>query len=125
MAKSMVKAIPLEERDAVKGVGTLDLDGIMVLLSETMLRVHGLRRPISAKNKEVNAGKAMTASDVDKEMFQIAQNEILTTDILYYQAQATSTVRTKLEAAKKKNDELETTVKNLREELKPLKHIAH
>ncbi|XP_021730515.1 uncharacterized protein LOC110697456 [Chenopodium quinoa] len=36
MAKSMIKAIPLEERDAVKGVGTLDLDGIMGLLSEIM-----------------------------------------------------------------------------------------
>ncbi|XP_021739831.1 uncharacterized protein LOC110706249 isoform X1 [Chenopodium quinoa] len=84
MAKSMIKVVPQEERDAVKGVGTLDLGGIMGLLSETKLRVHGLLRPISAYNKE---------------------------------AQATSTIHTELEAAKKKNNELEATVKSLRDEL--------
>ncbi|XP_021714717.1 uncharacterized protein LOC110682697 [Chenopodium quinoa] len=92
MAKSMVKAIPLEERDAFRGVGTLDLDGIMGLLSATMLRVHGLRRPISAKNKE---------------------------------AAATSEIKDELEAAKKQNQELEKTVKSLRDILQPLKNIAH
>ncbi|XP_021751229.1 uncharacterized protein LOC110716886 [Chenopodium quinoa] len=92
MAKSMIKVIPPEEKDTVKGVGTLDLDGIMGLLSETLLRVHGLRRPINAKNKE---------------------------------AQATSTIRAELEAAKKKNNELEQAVKSLKDELQPLKNIAH
>lgn len=37
VAKSMVRAVPQEERDAVRGVGTLDLDGIMGLLSEVYL----------------------------------------------------------------------------------------
>ncbi|XP_021715148.1 uncharacterized protein LOC110683102 [Chenopodium quinoa] len=74
MAKYVVKAIPLEERDA------------------TMLRVHGLHRSISAKNKE---------------------------------AAATSEIKDKLEAANKQNQELEKTVKSLRDELQPLKNIAH
>ena len=63
----------------------------------------------------------MAASDCDKAMFQIAQNEVLTIDILYYQAQATAAVRAQLEAAQKKNDELEATITNLKAELKPLR----
>ncbi|XP_021733392.1 hepatoma-derived growth factor-related protein 2-like [Chenopodium quinoa] len=70
VAKSMIKAVPPAERDAVRGVGTLDLDGITGLLAE---------------------------------------------------AQATSTIRTELEAAKKKNDQMEATIQNLKDEMKPLK----
>ncbi|XP_021718836.1 putative DNA helicase INO80 [Chenopodium quinoa] len=81
--------------------------------------------PISEKNKEVKAAKAMTASDCDRVMFQIAQNEILTTDILYYQAAATLQVKDKLEATKKNNLELEKAVKDLQDQLQPLKHVKH
>ncbi|XP_021727332.1 uncharacterized protein LOC110694469 [Chenopodium quinoa] len=55
MAKSMVKAVPSDDRESVRGVGTLDSDSIMGLLSESLLRVHGLRRPINEKNKEATA----------------------------------------------------------------------
>ena len=63
----------------------------------------------------------MAASDCDKAMFQISQNEVLTIDILYYQAQATAAIRAQLEAAQKRNDELEATITNLKAELKPLR----
>ncbi|XP_021751937.1 uncharacterized protein LOC110717522 [Chenopodium quinoa] len=86
-----------------------------------MLRVYGLRKPINDKNKEVKAAKAMAASDSDKAMFQIAQNEVLTTDILYYQASATLRVKKDLEAARKKILELKQSVKDLKEEMAPLK----
>ena len=67
----------------------------------------------------------MAASSCDKAMFQIAQNEVLTIDLLYYQAQATAAVRAQLEAAQKKVDELEATVTNLKAELKPLRQKMH
>ena len=67
----------------------------------------------------------MAASSYDKAMFQIAQNEVLTIDLLYYQAQATAAVRAQLEAAQKKVDELEGTVTNLKAELKPLRQKMH
>ncbi|XP_021727819.1 uncharacterized protein LOC110694931 [Chenopodium quinoa] len=54
MAKSMLKVIPVEDRKSVKGVGTLNLEAILVLLAESMLRVYGLRKPISY-NKEASA----------------------------------------------------------------------
>ena len=63
----------------------------------------------------------MAASDCDKAMFQIAQNEVLTIDILYYQAQATAAIRAQLEAAQKRNSELEATINNLKAELRPLR----
>ncbi|XP_021776082.1 uncharacterized protein LOC110739908 [Chenopodium quinoa] len=66
----MIKVVPPGERDAVRGVGTLDLDGIVGLLAE---------------------------------------------------AQATSAIRTQLEAAQKKNNELEATIQNLKAELRPLR----
>ena len=83
--------------------------------------MNGLRKPLDRKNKEVKAAKAMAASNCDKAMFQIAQNEVLTIDILYYQAQATAAIRAQLEAAQKRNGELETTITNLKAELKPLR----
>ena len=54
-------------------------------------------------------------------MFQIAQNEVLTIDILYYQAQATAAIRAQLEAAQKRNSELEATINNLKADLRPLR----
>ncbi|XP_021718857.1 midasin-like [Chenopodium quinoa] len=63
----------------------------------------------------------MAASDSDKAMFQIAQNEILTTDVRYYQASATLQVKQDLEAAWKKILELEKFLKDLKAELRPLK----
>ncbi|XP_021759581.1 ESF1 homolog [Chenopodium quinoa] len=42
-----------------------------------------------------------------------------------HEAAATSKIKDKLEAANKKNQELEKTVKSLRDELQPLKNIAH
>ena len=83
--------------------------------------MNGLRKPLDRKNKEVKAAKAMAASDCDKAMFQIAQNEVLTIDILYYQAQATAAIRAQLEAAQKRNSELEATINNLKAELRPLR----
>ncbi|XP_021773663.1 uncharacterized protein LOC110737640 [Chenopodium quinoa] len=120
MAKSMLKVIPVEDKESVKGVDTLNLEAILALLAESMLRVYGLRKPISGKNKEVKVAKAMAASDSDKAMFQIAQNEILTNDILYYQASATLQVKKDLEAARQKILELEKSVKNLKAEVAPL-----
>ena len=67
----------------------------------------------------------MAASSCDKAMFQIAQNEVLTIDLLYYQAQATAAVRAQLETAQKKVDELEGTVTKLKAELKPLRQKMH
>ncbi|XP_021758382.1 uncharacterized protein LOC110723338 [Chenopodium quinoa] len=121
MAKSMLKAIPVEDRKSVKGVGTLNLEAILALLAESMLRAYGLRKPISEKNKEVKAVKAMAGSDSDKAMFQIAQNKILTIDILYYWASATLQVKKDIEAARKKILELEKSVKDLKVEMTPLK----
>ena len=83
--------------------------------------MNGLRKPLDRKNKEVKAAKAMAASDCDKAMFQIAQNEVLTIDILYYQAQANAAIRAQLEAAQKMNSELEATINNLKAELRPLR----
>ena len=37
VAKSMIKAVPPSEREAVRGVGTLDLDGIAGVLAEVYL----------------------------------------------------------------------------------------
>ncbi|XP_021730423.1 zinc finger CCCH domain-containing protein 18-like [Chenopodium quinoa] len=121
MAKAMLREIPVEDREAVKGVGTLNLEAILALLVESMLQVYGLRKPINDKNKEVKAAKAMAASDSDKAMFQIAQNEVLTTDILYSQASANVQVKKDLEAAKKKILDLEKAVFDLNEEMTTLK----
>ena len=67
----------------------------------------------------------MAASSCDKAMFQIAQNEVLTLDLLYYQAQATAAVRAQLETAQKEVDELKGTVTTLKAELKPLRQKMH
>ena len=37
VAKSMVKVVPPSDREAVKGAGTLDLDGISGILAEVYL----------------------------------------------------------------------------------------
>ena len=37
VAKSMIKVVPPAEREAVRGVGTLDLDGIAGVLAEVYL----------------------------------------------------------------------------------------
>ena len=67
----------------------------------------------------------MAASSCDKAMFQIAQNEVLTIDLLYYQAQATAAVRAQLETAQKEVDELKGTVTTLKAKLKPLRQKMH
>ncbi|XP_021731052.1 uncharacterized protein LOC110697964 [Chenopodium quinoa] len=85
-----------------------------------MLRVHGLRRSINEKTKEVKAANACSASSHDKAMFQIDQNEILMTEILYSQATANLQVKADLDAAKKQVFELEQQVKDLKAKLQAL-----
>ncbi|XP_021733407.1 death domain-associated protein 6-like [Chenopodium quinoa] len=99
--------------------------GIILVVSDaedtSMLRVHGLRKPIHEKTKEIKAANARSASSLDTTMFQIAQNELLTTDILYYQAAANLQVKADVDAAKRRISELEKEVKDLKATLEPLK----
>ncbi|XP_021775533.1 uncharacterized protein LOC110739382 isoform X2 [Chenopodium quinoa] len=55
MPKSMLRAVDPDDKASVRGVDTLDLDGILGNLCEAMLRVQGLRQPLKDKSKEAEA----------------------------------------------------------------------
>ena len=88
---------------------------------QAKLRVSGLKGPLNEKTREVKAANARAASTLDKAQFEIAQNEILTLDMLYSQASANLQVQQNLDAAKQRVKELQDQVKGLNEKLDNLK----
>ncbi|XP_021716615.1 uncharacterized protein LOC110684466 [Chenopodium quinoa] len=120
MAKEMLRALDPEDKASVRGVGTLNLDAILGNLCEAMLRIQGLRRPIQEKSKEVTAAKARAESALDRAQFEIAQNELLTLDMMYSQADANQQVKKDLDSARSKINDLKAEIKGLKEKLEPL-----
>ncbi|XP_021723164.1 uncharacterized protein LOC110690624 [Chenopodium quinoa] len=120
MAKSMLRAVDPDDKASVRGVDTLDLDGILGNLCEAMLRVQGLRQPLKDKSKEVTAAKARAESALDRAQFDIAQNELLTLDMMYSQAEANMQVRKDLNSARLHITSLKKEITSLKEKLEPL-----
>ncbi|XP_021754914.1 nucleolar and coiled-body phosphoprotein 1-like [Chenopodium quinoa] len=87
---------------------------------EAMLRIQGLRRPIQEKSKEVTAAKARVESALDRAQFEIAQNELLTLDMMYSQADVNLQVKKDLDSARSKIIDLKAEIKGLKEKLEPL-----
>ncbi|XP_021759559.1 uncharacterized protein LOC110724450 [Chenopodium quinoa] len=92
---------------------------------EAMLRVQGLKRPIQEKSKEVTAANARADSALDRAQFEIAQNELLTLDMMYSQADANLQVKKDLHLARSKVNELKAEVKGLKEKLEPLQEAKN
>ncbi|XP_021775530.1 uncharacterized protein LOC110739382 isoform X1 [Chenopodium quinoa] len=120
MPKSMLRAVDPDDKASVRGVDTLDLDGILGNLCEAMLRVQGLRQPLKDKSKEVTAAKARVDSALDRAQFDIAQNELLTLDMMYSQAEANMQVKKDLDSARLHITSLKQEITSLKEKLEPL-----
>ncbi|XP_021759093.1 inner centromere protein-like [Chenopodium quinoa] len=120
MAKSMMRAVDPDDKASVRGVGTLDLDGILGNLCEAMLRVQGLRLPLKEKSKEETVAKARAESALDRAQFDIAQNEFLTLDMMYSQAEANMQVKKDLDSARLRITSLKKEITTLKEKLEPL-----
>ncbi|XP_021734478.1 tropomyosin-2-like [Chenopodium quinoa] len=86
-----------------------------------MLRVSSLKGPLNEKTREVKAANVRAASTLDKAQFEIAQNEILTLDMLYSQASTNLQNQQNLDAAKQRVQEFQEKVKGLKEKLETLK----
>ncbi|XP_021771196.1 protein Aatf-like [Chenopodium quinoa] len=125
MAKEMLRSLDPEDRESVRGVGTLNLDSILGNLCEAMLRVQGLKRPIQEKSKEVTAAKARAESALNRAQFEIALNELLTLDMMYSQADANLQVKKNLDSARSKVNELKAEVKGLKEKLETLQEAKN
>ncbi|XP_021737001.1 nucleolar transcription factor 1-B-like [Chenopodium quinoa] len=116
MAKEMLRSLDPEDKASVRGVDTLNLDAILGNLCEAMLRVQGLRRPIQEKTKEVTSAKARAESALDRAQFEIAQNELLTLDMMYSQADTNLQVKKNLDSARSKINDLNAEIKGIKAE---------
>ena len=85
-----------------------------------MLRVQGLRQPLKEKSKEVTVAKARAESALDRAQFDIAQNEYLTLDMMYSQAEANMQVKKDLDSARLRITSLKKEITTLKEKLEPL-----
>ncbi|XP_021737606.1 uncharacterized protein LOC110704134 [Chenopodium quinoa] len=92
---------------------------------KAMLCVQGLKRPIQDKSKEVTTAKARAESALDRAQFEIDQNELLTLDMMYSQADANLQVKKDLDSARSKVNELKVEVKDLKEKLEPLQEVKN
>ena len=88
-----------------------------------MLRVQGLRQPLKEKSKEVTVAKAQAESALDRAQFDIAQNEYLTLDMMYSQAEANMQVKKDLDSARLRITSLKKEIKTLKEKLEPLQDV--
>ncbi|XP_021740065.1 uncharacterized protein LOC110706450 [Chenopodium quinoa] len=56
VAKEMLRrGVTAEQRASIREVGSMNLDAILALLAEAMLRVNGLKKPFNEKTKEAAA----------------------------------------------------------------------
>ncbi|XP_021747374.1 uncharacterized protein LOC110713223 [Chenopodium quinoa] len=117
------KGVTTEQRDSIRGVGSMNLEAILALLAEAMLRVNGLNKPFNEKTKEVRAANLRAASNLNRVQYDVNKNELLTRDILYSQAAANLQVKKDLEAAQQKVAKLKGELKTTKAELDKLQNI--
>ncbi|XP_021722051.1 histone chaperone RTT106-like [Chenopodium quinoa] len=116
MAKSMLRAVDPDDKASVRGVGTLDLDGILGNLYEAMLRVQGLRQPLKEKSKEAEANMQVKKDLYSAHLRITSLKKEITT--LKEKLEPLQDVKEEAERAKQKVGRLEQRLRNQEHQLK-------
>ncbi|XP_021764043.1 uncharacterized protein LOC110728707 isoform X3 [Chenopodium quinoa] len=117
-ARAMLKAVPKEEKEAIPGIHSFNADQVLAGLSESMLRVEGLKKAYARKCEEVRRAKRDASDAHNVAQYSMIMHELKTKSIIMQQADNIKRLQKVLDEAGTKIHNLKAEKDNAEAELK-------